>query len=86
MTPTRDNPGVARENGVIEGPHAHLKIALQRALLRRGSSEFADLDPPLPPPEPDDFIGRRLDGAETVVGSSAATTSSSAWGRGLSLK
>jgi hypothetical protein len=44
MTPTRNNRGVAHENGAIEGPHAHLKRSLQQALLLRGSSEFADLD------------------------------------------
>jgi hypothetical protein len=43
MTPTRNNPGVADENGAIEGPHAHLKAALQQALLLRGSRDFADL-------------------------------------------
>jgi hypothetical protein len=44
MTPTRNNRGVAHENGAIEGPHAHLKRMLQQALLLRGSSDFADLD------------------------------------------
>jgi hypothetical protein len=44
MAPTRNNPGVAHENGAIEGPHAHLKTALQQALLLRGSCDFADLD------------------------------------------
>jgi hypothetical protein len=44
MTPTRNNPGVAHENGAIEGPHAHLKSALQQALLLRGSCDFPDLD------------------------------------------
>jgi hypothetical protein len=44
MIPTRNNPGVAHENGAIEGPHAHLKMALQQALLLRGSGDFADLD------------------------------------------
>lgn len=44
MTPTRNNTGVAHENGSIEGAHAHLKAALQQALLLRGSSDFADLD------------------------------------------
>ena len=44
MTPTRNNPGVAHENGAIEGPHAHLKTALQQALLLRGSRDFPDLD------------------------------------------
>jgi Mu transposase, C-terminal domain len=44
MTPTRNNRGVAHENGAIEGPHAHLKRALQQALLLRASCDFADLD------------------------------------------
>ena len=44
MTPTRNNTGVAHENGSIEGPHAHLKSALQQALLLRGSCDFADLE------------------------------------------
>jgi hypothetical protein len=44
MTPTRNNPGVAHENGAIEGSHAHLKRALQQALLLRGSADFIDLD------------------------------------------
>jgi len=44
MTPTRNNAGVAHENGAIEGPHAHLKSALQQAILLRGSGDFADLE------------------------------------------
>jgi Mu transposase-like protein len=44
MTPTRNNVGVAHENGSIEGPHAHLKSALQQAILLRGGGDFADLD------------------------------------------
>ena len=44
MTPTRNNPGVAHENGAIEGPHGHLKRALEDALLLRGSRDFASLD------------------------------------------
>jgi hypothetical protein len=44
MTPTRNNRGVAHENGSVEGPHGHLKRALEQALLLRGSSDFADLD------------------------------------------
>jgi hypothetical protein len=43
MTPTRNNTGVAHENGTIEASHAHLKVALDQALLLRGSREFADL-------------------------------------------
>ena len=44
MTPSRNNPGVAHENGSIEGPHGHLKRALEDALLLRGSRDFDDLD------------------------------------------
>lgn len=40
MTPSRNNPGVAHENGSIEGPHGHLKQALGDALLLRGSRDF----------------------------------------------
>ena len=44
MTPTRNNRGVAHENGSIESPHGHLKKALEDALLLRGSRDFDDLD------------------------------------------
>ncbi len=44
MRPTRNNRGVAHENGSIEGPHAHLKAALAQALLLRGSGDFDSLD------------------------------------------
>jgi hypothetical protein len=44
MQPTRNNRGVAHENGSIEGPHAHLKATLAQALLLRGSAEFDSLD------------------------------------------
>ena len=44
MTPSRNNPGVAHENGSIESPHGHLKNALKDALLLRGSTDFDDLD------------------------------------------
>jgi hypothetical protein len=40
MTPTRNNPGVAHENGSIESSHGHLKKALEDALLLRGSRDF----------------------------------------------
>lgn len=43
MTPTRNNTGVAHENGAIEGPHGHLKRAIEDALLIRGSRAFDDL-------------------------------------------
>src|SRR5712675_2859601 len=44
MMPTRNNLGVAHENGSIESSHGHLKKALQDALLLRGSRDFDDLD------------------------------------------
>ena len=43
MTATRNNTGIAHENGAIEGPHGHLKRAIHDALLMRGSSDFDDL-------------------------------------------
>ena len=43
MQPTRNNRGVAHENGAIESAHGHLKSAIGDALLLRGSVEFADL-------------------------------------------
>ena len=43
MEPTRNNRGVAHENGSIESPHGHLKSAIKDALLLRGNSDFADL-------------------------------------------
>jgi Mu transposase, C-terminal domain len=43
MTPTRNNKGVAHENGSIESSHGHLKSAILDALLMRGSRDFEDL-------------------------------------------
>jgi len=43
MRPSRNNPGVAHENGVIESAHGHLKAAIADALLLRGSRDFHDL-------------------------------------------
>jgi hypothetical protein len=43
MEPTRNNRGVAHENGSIESPHGHLKQAIEDALLLRGSREFDTL-------------------------------------------
>ena len=39
MQPTRNNRGVAHENGAIESAHGHLK----KALLMRGAEDFDDL-------------------------------------------
>lgn len=43
MEPTRNNRGVAHENGSIESAHGHLKSAVHDALLLRGAVDFADL-------------------------------------------
>ena len=44
MTASRDNPGVAHENGSIKSPHGHLKRGLEDELLLRGSRDFDSLD------------------------------------------
>jgi hypothetical protein len=44
MEPSRNNTGVAHENGSIESAHGHLKQALEDGLLLRGTRDFADLD------------------------------------------
>lgn len=43
MAPSRNNPGLAHENGAIESAHGHLKKAIDDALLLRGTRDFADL-------------------------------------------
>ena len=44
MLPTRNNRGVAHENGAIESRNGHIKRRIEQALLLRGSSCFDDLD------------------------------------------
>jgi transposase InsO family protein len=43
MEPSRNNAGLAHENGAIESVHGHLKKVIEDALLLRGSRDFADL-------------------------------------------
>ncbi len=43
MVPTRNNRGVAHENGAIESRHGHMKERIAQALLLRGSCRFDDL-------------------------------------------
>lgn len=43
IQPTRNNRGIAHENGSIESPHGHLKHRIQQAILLRGSSDFASI-------------------------------------------
>jgi len=40
MQPTRNNTGIAHENGAIESPHGHLKNRIKQLLLLRGSNHF----------------------------------------------
>ena len=44
MQATRNNPGVANENGSIEAANAHIKIRLDQRLRRRGSRDFDSLE------------------------------------------
>ena len=44
MTASRNNRGVAHENGAIESAHGHLKREVTDALALRGSKDFADID------------------------------------------
>ena len=44
MEATRNNPGVANENGSIEAANGHIKIRLDQALLQRGNRDFDDLE------------------------------------------
>ena len=43
MKPSRNNRGVAHENGSVESAHGHLKKTIRDALLMRGSTAFDDL-------------------------------------------
>jgi hypothetical protein len=42
MTGTRNNVGVAHENGSVESSHRHLKESIDQALMLRGHRDFAD--------------------------------------------
>lgn len=43
LQPTRNNTGIAHENGAIESPHGHLKNRIAQALLLRGSHDFESI-------------------------------------------
>jgi transposase InsO family protein len=68
MTPTRNNKGVAHENGSIESAHGHLKRAIKDALLMR-----AALTSPICPPTT--TSSTRLSAATTRVIARASTQS-----------
>lgn len=40
MEPTRNNKGIAHENGAVESSHGHLKNRIKQAIYLRGSSDF----------------------------------------------
>jgi hypothetical protein len=44
MQPTRNNTGIAHENGAIESPHGHLKNRIKQAIYLRGSNDFGSLE------------------------------------------
>ena len=44
MVPTRNNRGIAHENGSIESRHGHVKDRIDQALMLRGSHSFDTLD------------------------------------------
>jgi hypothetical protein len=44
MTPSRNNRGLAHENGTIEAANRHLKRALDQALMLRGHRDFDTLE------------------------------------------
>jgi transposase InsO family protein len=44
VEPTRNNPGVAHENGSIESRHGHLKSRLEQDLLLRGGRDFDNVE------------------------------------------
>lgn len=43
VKPTRNNKGIAHENGAIESPNGHLKRKIEQQLLLRGSRDFSSL-------------------------------------------
>lgn len=43
MLASRNNPGEAHENGSVEAHNNHLKVALDQALILRGSRDFAEI-------------------------------------------
>ena len=73
MKGSRNNRGRAHENGSVEGPHGHLKRAVEDALLLRGSRDFETIE------EYRAFLGRvvsrrnarnreRIDAERSVLG------------------
>jgi len=42
LAPSRNNRGVAHENGIVEAPHGNVKRRLEQKLLLRGSCDFEE--------------------------------------------
>jgi len=42
LRPSRNNRGVAHENGIVEAPHGHVKRRLEQKLILRGSCDFEE--------------------------------------------
>lgn len=42
LSPSRNNRGVAHENGIVEGPNGHVKRRLEQKLILRGSCDFEE--------------------------------------------
>jgi hypothetical protein len=42
LSPSRNNRGVAHEDGIIEAPHGHVKRRLEQKLILRGSCDFEE--------------------------------------------
>lgn len=42
LSPSRNNRGVAHENGIVEAPHGHVKRRLEQKLILSGSCDFEE--------------------------------------------
>jgi len=71
MIASRNNPGEAHENGAVEAHNNHLKIALDQALILRGSRDFPDVEDWRR--FVDELVGRRNRRREAAVRTETAT-------------
>jgi hypothetical protein len=65
MEPSRNNTGIAHQNGSIESAHGHLERASEDALLLRGTRAFTDLDAYRA--FVDEIVGRRAGGVTLMT-------------------
>jgi hypothetical protein len=59
MEASRNNRGEAHENGAVESHHRHLKVAIEQALILRGSRDFETIGEGLSPLFRQDYMLRR---------------------------